>query len=108
MNISGCSSLTRLCKILRILRSCQQIREVTLLSKFIRDSLSFPSDGGFFGSRNQALLWILRSVFVAVTIGIATSSSLFFFEHGVLAGLAAFVIVLLLGIFIVTMDALAK
>lgn len=81
-----------------------------MLPKSIRDWITgAPPEGSLFGSRVQVMLWVLRTVFIALMIGIATSALYFFDNHrmpGV--GIAVFMLLLLTGLIIVTVDALAK
>jgi uncharacterized protein YacL len=77
-----------------------------LTTKKLRDWVLGAGNRGIFGSPNKALLWVLRGVFIALSIGIATSTMVFF--DSLESRLASFGLVLLVSLTMVCLDALAK
>jgi uncharacterized protein YacL len=80
-----------------------------LIPKKLRDWFTGTSNRSIFGSPSNAILWVFRGVFLAMTIGIATST-LFIFEKssGLAGGLTSFGVVILVALSVITVDALAK
>jgi hypothetical protein len=78
-----------------------------LIPKFLRNWFSTTPQGGFFGTPSHTILWLLRGVFLALSIGIATSA-LVHFDSSLLAGLAMFSLVMLISMGVVAADLLAK
>jgi uncharacterized protein YacL len=73
----------------------------------LRDLFRKAPYEGVFGSPSHAILWILRGVFLALSIFIATSAMLYY-EDNLAKGLASFVLILLISVGIVSADLLAK
>jgi len=62
-----------------------------------------------FGSPTQAILWVLRGVFLALTIGIGTSVLVVIGNYTTLeGGIVSFMAVFVFSILIITLDALAR
>ena len=59
-----------------------------------------------FGSPSKAILWLLRGVFVALSIGVATSMMVYFDQMD--SSLASFGLVLLVSLAVVALDIMAK
>ena len=78
-----------------------------MIPQKLREWFTGTANRGMFGSPSNALLWVLRVVFLALSIGIATSA-LVYFERSIEAGLAYFALVILLCITVITADALAR
>jgi uncharacterized protein YacL len=80
-------------------------------SKKDREASVETAHAGLFGSPSSAILWLLRGVFIALSIGIATSTLwLVHYEVGMslAAGLTAFGLVILVCLGVITLDARAK
>lgn len=61
-----------------------------------------------FSSPAQVMLWLLRLIFLALVIGIATRALLHSLSVGIPQAVASFVVVLLLGAVVITLDALTR
>jgi uncharacterized protein YacL len=82
--------------------------ESVLTSKKLHDWVFGTSDTGIFSSPSKTLLWLLRGVFIALSIGIATSAAALFNETPLEARLASLALVLFVSIGAVVLDVLAK
>jgi len=78
------------------------------MHKRLRDWFAGTSHLGFFSSQSTALLWVARGVFVALSIGIATSTASMLDFDDVGSRIAIFGLVLLISLGVIAIDLLAK
>jgi len=84
-------------------------RRGPLIPKRLRTWFTNTPTGGIFSSPSTLLLWVIRGVFLALSIGIATSSLIYFDKSSdLLGGIVSFVLVVLVSIGVITADAMAR
>jgi uncharacterized protein YacL len=80
-----------------------------LLPKKLREWFTGPEGGGLFSSPTNAILWTLRAVFLALSIGVATSALVYFDRRNeIVEGIASFATFLILGIVIIAADVFTR
>lgn len=79
-----------------------------MLSKNLRTWFTTSANGGMFSSPTNALLWILRAVFLFLTIGVATRALFFVIDSSPTVALLNFFLILLIGLAIITGDTFTK
>ncbi|MCI0642205.1 MAG: PIN domain-containing protein [Gemmataceae bacterium] len=79
-----------------------------MLPKKLREWFTGPG-GGPFSTPTNAFLWTLRAVFIALTIGVATSALLYFDRRNeIVEGVASFATFLILGVVIIVVDVFTR
>lgn len=81
-----------------------------MFQNFFREWFRGGSSGTILGPSSNALLWALRVIFVALTIGIATSALYEGVErhNNLLGGIASFLLVISLGVMVISIDAFTR
>ncbi len=80
-----------------------------MLPKKLREWFTGSGNGGLFSSPTNAFLWTLRVVFIALTIGVATSALVYFDRRNeIVEGVASFATFLILGIVIIVGDVFTR
>jgi uncharacterized protein YacL len=81
-----------------------------VIPRFIRELLTGTPHMGIFESPSKAILWLVRGVFLALSIGVATSLLSYVLSHNESLewGLLSFLVVILMSLGVMFTDALAK